>query len=75
MRANGDRRVVVTGLGAVTPLAGDVASSWERLLDGRSAAGPISAFDASALLQSRRLIDAIRNLAAKCRRLCRRYSE
>ena len=47
MRANGDRRVVVTGLGAVTPLAGDVASSWERLLDGRSAAGPISAFDAS----------------------------
>jgi len=30
------RRVVVTGLGATTPLGGDVASSWSNLLDGRS---------------------------------------
>ena len=37
------RRVVVTGLGATTPLGGDVASSWEAALAGRSAARAITA--------------------------------
>jgi 3-oxoacyl-[acyl-carrier-protein] synthase II len=37
--------VVITGLGAVTPLGDDVATSWERLIEGHSAAGPITAFD------------------------------
>jgi 3-oxoacyl-[acyl-carrier-protein] synthase II len=46
MGVDGRRRVVITGLGAVTPLAGDVATSWERLISGHSAAGPITAFDA-----------------------------
>jgi 3-oxoacyl-[acyl-carrier-protein] synthase II len=41
--------VVVTGLGALTPLGLDVASSWEALLAGRSGIGPITRFDASAL--------------------------
>ena len=45
MGANGRRRVVITGLGAVTPLASDVTTTWERLIAGRSAAGPITAFD------------------------------
>jgi 3-oxoacyl-[acyl-carrier-protein] synthase II len=45
MGVNGSRRVVITGLGAVTPLANDVATSWERLLGGRSGAGPITGFD------------------------------
>jgi 3-oxoacyl-[acyl-carrier-protein] synthase II len=42
---SGRRRVVITGLGAVTPLGNDVRSSWENLVAGRSAAGPITAFD------------------------------
>ena len=43
------RRVVVTGLGLVTPLADGVETTWARLLDGQSGAGPIIGFDASGL--------------------------
>lgn len=41
------RRVVVTGLGMVTPLGNTVESTWEGILAGRSGAGPIDKFDAS----------------------------
>lgn len=40
------RRVVVTGLGAVTPLGLDVGETWENMLAGRSGIGPITRFDA-----------------------------
>ncbi len=43
------RRVVVTGLGMVSPLACGVEESWKRLLAGQSAAGTITRFDASHL--------------------------
>ncbi|MEA2283793.1 MAG: 3-oxoacyl-[acyl-carrier-protein] synthase [Solirubrobacteraceae bacterium] len=41
--------VVVTGLGALTPLGLDVPSTWDALLAGRSGIGPVTRFDASAL--------------------------
>ncbi|MEC3860262.1 beta-ketoacyl-ACP synthase II [Mesobacterium sp. TK19101] len=43
------RRVVVTGLGLVTPLACGVEETWARILDGKSGAGTITRFDASNL--------------------------
>jgi 3-oxoacyl-[acyl-carrier-protein] synthase II len=45
---NGKRRVVVTGLGALTPLGLNVKEFWENLLAGKSGAGPITYFDTSA---------------------------
>lgn len=41
------KRVVVTGLGALTPLGNDVASYWNSLVQGVSGAGPITRFDSS----------------------------
>jgi len=41
------RRVAITGLGLVTPVGNDVATTWASVLAGRSGAAPISLFDAS----------------------------
>jgi len=41
------RRVAVTGVGLVTPVGNDVATTWDALLAGRSGGGPITLFDAS----------------------------
>jgi 3-oxoacyl-[acyl-carrier-protein] synthase II len=42
------KRVVVTGLGCVSPVGNNVKDAWQALLDGKSGAAPITAFDASA---------------------------
>jgi 3-oxoacyl-[acyl-carrier-protein] synthase II len=47
--ANSGKRVVVTGMGAVTPLGLDVSSTWSALLEGRSGAARITHFDPSPL--------------------------
>ncbi|MCC5022772.1 MAG: hypothetical protein J6386_08230 [Candidatus Synoicihabitans palmerolidicus] len=44
--ANANRRVVIIGLGAVTPLGLTAAETWEGLAAGRSGMGPITRFDA-----------------------------
>ncbi|MBD5179130.1 MAG: beta-ketoacyl-ACP synthase II [Muribaculaceae bacterium] len=41
------KRVVVTGLGAITPLGNDVETTWNNAVAGKSGAGPITHFDAS----------------------------
>jgi len=42
------KRVVVTGLGAITPIGNTLADTWEGLVSGKSGAGPITQFDASS---------------------------
>ena len=54
------RRVVVTGLGIVSPLGNDLASSWDGIVNGRSGIGPITHFDASGL--STRIAGEVRDL-------------
>lgn len=54
------RRVVVTGLGMVSPVGNDVASSWESICAGKSGIGPIDRFDAADF--NTRIGGAIKNL-------------
>ncbi len=42
------RRVVITGLGAITPLANNVADTWDGIVNGRSGISPIDSFDISS---------------------------
>ncbi|MFQ5694116.1 MAG: beta-ketoacyl synthase N-terminal-like domain-containing protein, partial [Nitrospinota bacterium] len=41
------RRVVITGMGLITPLGNDVETTWSALVEGRSGIGPITYFDTS----------------------------
>jgi 3-oxoacyl-[acyl-carrier-protein] synthase II len=48
LRANGQRRVVVTGIGVVSPLGNTLNDTWQAALKGKSGVGPITRFDASS---------------------------
>jgi 3-oxoacyl-[acyl-carrier-protein] synthase II len=53
------RRVVVTGLGLVSPVGNSVPEAWDNLIAGKSGIGPITRFDASAF--SARIAGEVRN--------------
>jgi len=48
-RAEASERVVITGIGAITPVGNDRETTWRQLVAGASGVGPITAFDASGL--------------------------
>jgi len=54
------RRVVVTGMGMVSPLGNDLASSWDGIKNGRSGIGPLTVFDASTF--ATRICGEVRDL-------------
>jgi 3-oxoacyl-[acyl-carrier-protein] synthase II len=56
------RRIVVTGLGLLSPVGNTVAASWDAICNGRSGIGPITEFDASQL--ATRIAGEIRNFDA-----------
>ena len=41
------RRVVITGMGAITPIGNDVASTWESAVNGKSGVGPLTRIDSN----------------------------
>lgn len=47
MAKNGRDRIVITGMGAISPLGNDLGSSWRGVIEGRSGVGPITRFDVS----------------------------
>lgn len=73
------KRVVVTGLGAVTPLGNDVKTSWENALNGVSGAGPITQFDPSKFKTQFACevkdFDVAKYLDRKEARKCDRYTQ
>lgn len=55
------RRVVVTGLGAVTPLAANVEATWKKLINGESGLGKISLFDVDAANAASKIAGEVKN--------------
>lgn len=73
------KRVVVTGLGALTPVGNTVAETWKSLLEGKSGAAPITRFDASKFKTQFACevkgFDPLAHFDRKELRRCDRYSQ
>ncbi|WP_373763683.1 beta-ketoacyl synthase N-terminal-like domain-containing protein, partial [Porphyromonas loveana] len=73
------KRVVVTGLGAMTPLGNSAPETWESLVAGKSGAGPITLFDASKFKTQFACevkdFDVAKYLDRKEARKCDRYTQ
>ena len=59
-----DRRVVITGLGMISPLGNTVESSWKAALEGKSGIGPITLFDAEAIGLGARIAGEVKDFDA-----------
>ncbi|MDZ4350060.1 MAG: beta-ketoacyl-ACP synthase II [Xanthomonadaceae bacterium] len=63
------RRVVITGMGIVSPVGNDIPTAWDNVINGRSGIGPITHFDASSfstqIAGEVRDFDPARRIAAK----------
>ncbi len=72
-------RVVITGVGAVTPVGNDVPTMWRNVVDGKSGVGPITLFDASDLetqiAAEVKDFDPVALFGAKAARTMDRYSQ
>ena len=72
------KRVVVTGLGAITPLGNTLPETWEGIINGKSGAGPITQFDASKFKTQFACevkgFDPLKVMDRKEARKCDRYS-
>ena len=58
------RRVVITGMGAVTPLGNDLETIWQAVINGCSGIGPITRFDASTF--AARIAGEVKNFQFDC---------
>jgi 3-oxoacyl-[acyl-carrier-protein] synthase II len=68
------RRIVVTGLGAVTPLGGDFEMSWQALIAGRDAEAPLELFDTTGYRCHRAASAALPSLPEMPRKIASRLS-
>ena len=73
------RRVVITGMGAISPLGLDVPTMWQNLIDGKSGIGPITRFDTSDLgvtfAGEARDFDPLNHMTAKEARRSDRFTQ
>ena len=60
------KRVVVTGLGALTPIGNTTSEFWKNLTDGQSGAAPITHFDASLFKMSHQVPNPLFLVSYKC---------
>ena len=56
----GKRRVVITGMGAITPLGHSALETWKNVLDGKSGVGKIALFEATDCPQAGGIVERVR---------------